>query len=521
MIQPRSTPDTMSVTLSWGDNQSVTLTSDTTSEHGSVTKVSENQWDYEFQSIPKYDDTKSAYTYTVTPEADGYSFSKLGDSDYDFSCAPADASAETTASTSAESLNIHPLDSGILDEDVSSSLSGTSDNLVTSSIPSSDRVVAGTDSDPTNANQDEKAASGQRSIYENETGYVSTPIFYLGNKNKLEIEIMNYDVPRPQPDANYFSLGVKVTSMQTGTTAFLSGDINNYNGTETELAKKLGHVNLLKLGHHGSYGSNTDGYIRSLNPDMAILTGTYTYVTNTTINGECGTRDTLLAMGERGTPLYATGWYAGIQSALVIHLNPSLDNNISSGRSLVAIGNIDGSTVAVYYENGFPTVCSGWKKDNYGNYYYFQNSSTPLTNQFVEDNNAWYYVNASGQRTTGWVYVTAVITIWTLLPVPWSQDGFSLIISGIILGQMVLCTPVHIPSMVPNILSILTDLWSHLPGLEINITELMAYGFHITKTKTGEKIPMVTGISVLMVLTLSVSGKVSMGIGTISMPVDI
>lgn len=341
-------PDTMSVTLSWGDNQSVTLTSDTTSEHGSVTKVSENQWDYEFQSIPKYDDTKSAYTYTVTPEADGYSFSKLGDSDYDFSCAPADASAETTASTSAESLNIHPLDSGILDEDVSSSLSGTSDNLVTSSIPSSDRVVAGTDSDPTNANQDEKAASGQRSIYENETGYVSTPIFYLGNKNKLEIEIMNYDVPRPQPDANYYSLGVKVTSMQTGTTAFLSGDINNYNGTETELAKKLGHVNLLKLGHHGSYGSNTDGYIRSLNPDMAILTGTYTYVTNTTINGECGTRDTLLAMGERGTPLYATGWYTGSRSALVIHLNQSLTNNIPSGRSLVAIGNIDGSTVAVY-----------------------------------------------------------------------------------------------------------------------------------------------------------------------------
>ena len=117
--------------------------------------------------------------------------------------------------------------------------------------------------------------------------------------------------------------------------------------------------------------------------------------------------------------------------------------------------------------------------------------------------------------------LTAIITILILLPVPWSQDGFSLIISGIILGQMVLCTPVHIPSMVPNIPSILTDLWSHLPGLEINITELMAYGFHITKTKIGEKIPMVTGISVLMVLTLSVSGKVSMGIGTISMPVDI
>lgn len=118
----------------------------------------------------------------------------------------------------------------------------------------------------------------------------------------------------------------------------------------------------------------------------------------------------------------------------MIHLNPSLDNNIPSGRSLVAIGNIDGSTVSVYYENGFPTVCSGWKKDNYGNYYYFQNSSTPLTNQFVEDNNAWYYVNASGQRTTGWIYVNgyyyyldpstdAMVTGW-----------IQLIISGIIIG---------------------------------------------------------------------------------------
>ncbi|MFR8249516.1 MAG: Cna B-type domain-containing protein [Lachnospiraceae bacterium] len=73
-------PETISVTLSWGNSneQSVTLTSGSSSEYGSVTKISENQWTYEFQSIPKYDDTKSAYTYTVTPEADGYSFSKLG-----------------------------------------------------------------------------------------------------------------------------------------------------------------------------------------------------------------------------------------------------------------------------------------------------------------------------------------------------------------------------------------------------------------------------------------------------------
>ena len=399
-------PETISVTLSWGDSneQSVTLTSGTSSEYGSVTKVSENQWTYEFQSIPKYDDTKSAYTYTVTPEADGYSFSKLNDSDYDFSCVAADNTAETAAYAD-ETLITQSLDSGVLDGESDTSLSGTSDNLVTSSIPSTDRVIAGTVSDSTNANRNDRTFSGKSGIYDGVTGNVSTPVFYLGDKNKLKIEIMNYGISRPQPDANYYSLGVKVTSQQTGATAFLSGDINNYLGTETALAAKLGHVNLLKLGHHGCYGSNTYSYIQKLNPDMAIMTGTYSYVSNATVGDEYSTLDTLLAMASRGTPLYATGWYSGNVDALVIHLNASLSNNIPSGKSLVAAGGaIDGTNVAVYYENGYPTNCSGWKKDLSGNYYYFQNSSLPLTNQFVLDNSTWYYLDASGKMATGWVY---------------------------------------------------------------------------------------------------------------------
>ena len=399
-------PETISVTLSWGNSneQSVTLTSGSSSEYGSVTKISENQWTYEFQSIPKYDDTKSAYTYTVTPEADGYSFSKLNDSDYDFSCVAADSTTDTAAYAD-EALVTQSPDSGVLDSASDISLSGTSDNLVTSSIPSTDRVIAGTDSDSTNANRNDRSISGKSGIYDGETGNVSTPVFYLGDKNKLKIEIMNYGVSRPQPDANYFSLGVKVTSQQTGATAFLSGDINNYLGTETALAAKLGHVNLLKLGHHGCYGSNTYSYIQKLNPNMAIMTGTYSYVSNATVGDEYSTLDTLLAMASRGTPLYATGWYSDNVDALVIHLNASLSNNIPSGKSLVAVGGaIDETNVFVYYKNGFPANCSGWKKDLSGNYYYFQNSSFPLTNQFVLDNSTWYYLDASGKMTTGWVY---------------------------------------------------------------------------------------------------------------------
>ena len=329
-----SPPETISVTLSWGNSneQSVTLTSGSSSEYGSVTKISENQWTYEFQSIPKYDDTKSAYTYTVTPEADGYSFSKLNDSDYDFSCVAADSTTDTAAYAD-EALVTQSPDSGVLDSASDISLSGTSDNLVTSSIPSTDRVIAGTDSDSTNANRNDRSISGKSGIYDGETGNVSTPVFYLGDKNKLKIEIMNYGVSRPQPDANYFSLGVKVTSQQTGATAFLSGDINNYLGTETALAAKLGHVNLLKLGHHGCYGSNTYSYIQKLNPNMAIMTGTYSYVSNATVGDEYSTLDTLLAMASRGTPLYATGWYSDNVDALVIHLNASLSNNIPSEKS--------------------------------------------------------------------------------------------------------------------------------------------------------------------------------------------
>ncbi|MFR4063544.1 MAG: Cna B-type domain-containing protein [Mediterraneibacter faecis] len=109
-------PETISVTLSWGNSneQSVTLTSGSSSEYGSVTKISENQWTYEFQSIPKYDDTKSAYTYTVTPEADGYSFSKLNDTDYDFSCVSANSSTDTAAYAD-EALVTQSPDSGVLD----------------------------------------------------------------------------------------------------------------------------------------------------------------------------------------------------------------------------------------------------------------------------------------------------------------------------------------------------------------------------------------------------------------------
>ena len=58
-----------------------------------------------------------------------------------------------------------------------------------------------------------------------------------------------------------------------GSTAFLAGDINNYDGDEDRLSGMIGHVDLLKLAHHGLSGSNTPSYLTALSPTYAIADG--------------------------------------------------------------------------------------------------------------------------------------------------------------------------------------------------------------------------------------------------------
>ena len=48
--------------------------------------------------------------------------------------------------------------------------------------------------------------------------------------------------------------------------AFLAADINNLDGDEDRLAKELGKINLLKVGHHGYDNSTTSDYIQALSP---------------------------------------------------------------------------------------------------------------------------------------------------------------------------------------------------------------------------------------------------------------
>lgn len=54
--------------------------------------------------------------------------------------------------------------------------------------------------------------------------------------------------------------------------AFLAADINNLDGDEDRLAKELGKINLLKVGHHGYDNSTISDYIQALSPEFAVVT---------------------------------------------------------------------------------------------------------------------------------------------------------------------------------------------------------------------------------------------------------
>ena len=59
-----------------------------------------------------------------------------------------------------------------------------------------------------------------------------------------------------------------------GRRILLAGDMNNKNGKEISLAKKIGKVDILKVGHHGFVYSTSAYWAKKLSPDYAIVCNT-------------------------------------------------------------------------------------------------------------------------------------------------------------------------------------------------------------------------------------------------------
>lgn len=69
---------------------------------------------------------------------------------------------------------------------------------------------------------------------------------------------------------NSCSVGVKITKGEKS--AFLAGDITSESGLEKKLRDKIGDIDLLKVGHHGYYGSSSMSFLKVLKPEVCIVT---------------------------------------------------------------------------------------------------------------------------------------------------------------------------------------------------------------------------------------------------------
>lgn len=69
---------------------------------------------------------------------------------------------------------------------------------------------------------------------------------------------------------NASSVGIKLTKGEK--TAFLAADITKPSGLEELLADEIGNVDLLKVGHHGYFGSSSKSFLEALKPEIAIVT---------------------------------------------------------------------------------------------------------------------------------------------------------------------------------------------------------------------------------------------------------
>ncbi len=69
---------------------------------------------------------------------------------------------------------------------------------------------------------------------------------------------------------NASSIGVKITKGEK--TAFLAADITKSTGLEDIIGEQVGDIDLLKIGHHGYFGSSSQSFLSKLLPEIAIVT---------------------------------------------------------------------------------------------------------------------------------------------------------------------------------------------------------------------------------------------------------
>lgn len=216
----------------------------------------------------------------------------------------------------------------------------------------------------------------------------------------LTLQIENYheiDSDFKTSDANDYCWGIKVTDGVN--TAFLAGDINNNIGSEDELSNTLGHVDALKMGHHGLSGSNTVSYIESLSPCIAVITGNKNKLPD-------ATADALFSF--KTNVISASDAVAENQETIRLSFTGNgITTNIPDKNLQIQFRERQSSPYMTAYSNYESIVLNGWKQ--VGKYWYwFENSNIATENSWIKTSGRWYFLQENARMATGWARVDGV-----------------------------------------------------------------------------------------------------------------
>ena len=138
------------------------------------------------------------------------------------------------------------------------------------------------------------------------SAYGATIIQHV-NDDDTHIQLGDMDVQLipVDPDENYKKVGVRDANLIAytakvnafGHSAYLAADLEARGGYEDRIAPIVGHVDLLKAGHHGMASSNFPPFMETLSPSMIVQTGpkwfTPDSLTDSVIHGDTSWAPTL------------------------------------------------------------------------------------------------------------------------------------------------------------------------------------------------------------------------------------
>ena len=195
-------------------------------------------------------------------------------------------------------------------------------------------------------------------------------------------------------DANLIAYTAKVSAF--GHSAYLAADLEARGGYEDRIAPIVGHVDMLKAGHHGLPSSNSSAFMKALSPSMIAQTGPEWYIpdnlTESVIHGDSS-----------WVPMMDL-WSSGHIPSLIATFAPSgISYNDLSAASWGHEYGLENPR-AWWFKGGRPAATTGWWKGSSGSWYYFAGKPSAEASTWVYDGGQWYWMDATGAMATGWIH---------------------------------------------------------------------------------------------------------------------